>query len=435
MTQPISLKGMRPSSKRTIATVQSEGWPSKIANTETWLTLTVRTATATNWAPVGHEIMSKDFCLSGNAKPQLPASRSLQNLQVLKTSSRALELKSPTCAFKFDLIDARMLRWDFQGQDVIFPGLGPQLTFWRAPTDNDNGGGGQAGDWKGQRIHQMEYDVRDVHHHVNPQTGVYEIITETWIAPPVLYWGFRTKIKYSFLRDGKLLISVNAKPEGYYSGTLPRIGFEFGLPKEFTKCEWFGLGPNQTYRDMKDAGNLGIWNQTVDTLNHMYEMPQETGNHTETRWVKVTNERGNGIKAILRHDDSDQTCMHDHSNNTERKSTHSRKRSSVSSALDNWEYVQKEMPDATKATPESTHEEQQQQRPIGFDFALSKYTAAELTRAQHPHELQESECVNFRIDAEHYGLGSASCGPDTLDKYQLKTREFNFSVCLEPIRG
>ena len=62
---------------------------------------------------------------------------------------------------------------------------------------------------------------------------------------------------------------------------------------------------------------------------------------------------------------------------------------------------------------------------------MSKYTAEDLDQAQHPHELRGSKGVNFRIDDDHHGLGSASCGPDTLEQHKLKMREFVFTVILE----
>lgn len=89
-----------------------------------------------------------------------------------------------------------------------------------------------------------------------------------------------------------------------------------------------------------------------------------------------------------------------------------------SSPLDEWEIV-------------GHLKDQSVEKRTGFDFAVSKYTAADLDQAQHPHELKGSKGVVFRIDDEHHALGSASCGPDTLERYQLKMRTFDFTVTLE----
>ena len=160
---------------------------------------------------------------------------------------------------------------------------------------------------------------------------------------------------------------------------------------------------------MKQAGRIGIWKNTVDEMNHMYEMPQESGNRTETRWVKVTNERGIGLKAIL------------HRNGT----ASSRQLKSADgdepphSPLQNWAVINESLKEGSVRS--------------GFDFALSRYSAADLDQAQHPHELKGGDGVVFRIDDDHHGLGSASCGPDVLDQYRLETKDFDFAVSLEPI--
>jgi beta-galactosidase len=39
--------------------------------------------------------------------------------------------------------------------------------------------------------------------------------------------------------------------------------------------------------------------------------------------------------------------------------------------------------------------------------------------------------VVLRLDAEHHGLGSGSCGPRTLDEYSLLAEKFEFEVLLQ----
>ena len=418
---------MKPSQEKSVTRIKSSAYEaSRPTSGETWVTVSLRMAKRTAWAPAGHEIASKDFCVHPCSTPIFPSVRGLQH-PLIKETARTLDIKTSSCQIGFDLLEARLNVWNFRGKDVICSGSGPRLTFWRAPTDNDNGGAGQADDWRGHRLHQMTEEVRSVHHTINSSTGALEILVESYIAPPVLGWGFKTKMKYVIHSDGKILLSVSTATRGSSPGTLPRVGLEMSVPKEHTHCEWFGLGPGQTYRDMKSAGKIGIWKKPLSEMAHVYEMPQETGNHAYTRWAKVTDEAGTGLKAVLRHDERPFDAA-----GSDHDSTHTHK--SNQSSLDKWEHVDPEL-------GSSTQQEQAQEilngRPTGgtgFDFAVSKYTALELDRAQHPHELRESEGVNLRIDAAHYGLGSASCGPDTMEKYKLKTRDFYFTVSLEPLQ-
>lgn len=338
--------------------------------------------------------------------------RKLQNPNI-RAEGRTLEVSAATFSLTFDQIQARITSWSYKGLDLVFE-HGPRLTFWRALTDNDRPG--QAGDWQSHRLDAMTYAVRSVEHRLSRDSGALEIITKSRIAPPVETWGFETTTTYTVHGDGKLLIHVHAIPQGSAPGTLPRVGLEMVLPGDRTYTEWFGLGPGQTYRDMKESGELGVWKRQVEDMMVLYDMPQENGNRTETRWVKVTNERGNGIRAILQR--GSVSTQERPPSNANTDATNGPFDCSPGSPLELWEVVQQQ--------------KDQGMRVPSFDFAVSKYTAAELDRAQHPCELQSSDGVNFRIDDDHHGLGSASCGPDVLDQHQLKTREFDFTVSLEP---
>jgi hypothetical protein len=55
-----------------------------------------------------------------------------------------------------------------------------------------------------------------------------------------------------------------------------------------------------------------------------------------------------------------------------------------------------------------------------YDWAASRYSAAELARARHPHELVASpDTVYWRLDVEGGGrVGTGACGPGMADKYQ-----------------
>ena len=318
----------------------------------------------------------------------------------------------------FDRIQAKILKWSYKGQDLICQDAGPRLTFWRAPTDNDKPNAANV--WRGWGLNHMMHEVRSVKHGINEESGALEIFVKSWIAPPVLAWGFETRTTYTIHGDGKLLIHVHASPKGSAPGILPRVGFEMLLPEDREYAQWFGLGPGQSYKDMKESGKIGVWKRSLKDMMVNYEMPQENGNRTETRWVKVIDERGIGVKAALQHNQSDSTLHSKASKAVGNDATKVARPQTPPSPLQAWEMV-----------PQPHQQDMQTASRPGFDFAVSKYTAADLDQAQHPHELQGSEGVVFRIDDDHHGLGSASCGPDTLDQYQLKMREFNFTVSIE----
>lgn len=349
--------------------------PKLPSNAEIWLRLSFRYRSQSSWAESDHEIAWAQFPLRRHETLSLPHLGSLLDPK-LQHKGSLLQLSGPTFAFSFDRIRAKVQEWRYKGQNLIAGHGGPQLTFWRAPTDNDRSR--TSGTWKGYGLHRMTHEVRSVKFQVN-DLGALEIRVESWIAPPVLAWGFQTSTTYIVHSDGKLLIHVHAVPKGQAPSLVPRVGLEMLLPQDRSFAQWFGLGPGPSYRDMKEAGKIGVWKRSVDDMMVIREMPQENGNRTNTKWVKVVNEEGIGLKAVLYHDEP----------------------------------------------------EQQAKTKTGFDFAVSKYTAQDLDQAQHPHELVGIDSTLFRIDEDHHGLGTGSCGPDPWEQHRLKIRKFEFWVSLE----
>lgn len=377
-----------------------------VSQSETWLRIKLLTRQKLPWAGVNHEIAWADFRLDG-----AEGETSLQPAK-LRESRSPLQTSGPRSAITFDTILAKVVGWCYKGVDLILEGAGPQLTFWRAPTDNDKPFAAKI--WRDHGLHMMTQQVRSVKHQRREDIGSFEIIVESWIAPPVLAWGFETTTTYTSPSEGRLVIHVHAVPKGTNQpGILPRVGLEMMLPEDRNVAQWFGLGPGQSYRDMREAGKIGIWERGVDDMMFNYEMPQENGNRTETRWAKVMAENGIGIKATLQRgqEEGDAPLR-------KARTPNSDSGDQPSSPLDDWEIVHQ-----VKAQPV--------EKRTGFDFAVSKYTAADLDQAQHPHELKGSKGIVLRIDDQHHGLGSASCGPDTLERHQLKMKTFDFTVTLE----
>ena len=60
------------------------------------------------------------------------------------------------------------------------------------------------------------------------------------------------------------------------------------------------------------------------------------------------------------------------------------------------------------------------------------YSTADLEACRHPYELTRLDEVKLNLDYAQSGLGSASCGPGRLEKYQLKAEETRFSLRLRP---
>ena len=138
---------------------------------------------------------------------------------------------------------------------------------------------------------------------------------------------------------------------------LARVGTLFELDGSLSDLVYFGTGSHESYPDRK-IGRIARYVSTVAAQYIPYVRPQENGGHAGVRWFEVTNTAGNGLRFEMA------------------------------------------KPAQVSVTPNRD---------------------AELADATHDVEVEACGNTVVHIDAAHRGVGTASCGPDTLDKYIIKT--------------
>ena len=144
---------------------------------------------------------------------------------------------------------------------------------------------------------------------------------------------------------------------------LPRVGLEVALVPGFERLSWYGRGPWDCYPDRLRAARLACYASTVSGQYVPYVMPQEHGHHSDTRWLELSSPAAN-----LR---------------------------------------------IESASP--------------FGFAARHHSDSALFAAKHTTDLLEDPRTWLYLDHAHRGLGSASCGPDTLPRYLLNRPAYRFS--------
>jgi beta-galactosidase len=65
--------------------------------------------------------------------------------------------------------------------------------------------------------------------------------------------------------------------------------------------------------------------------------------------------------------------------------------------------------------------------------SVTRYTADDLDRATHHEELVPRATAVVHLDAAHRGLGTASCGPDTLPQYLVRPGTHRWAWALGPL--
>jgi beta-galactosidase len=137
---------------------------------------------------------------------------------------------------------------------------------------------------------------------------------------------------------------------------LARIGVVLETVPGLEQVEWFGRGPVETYPDRRRAGAVARYRSTVMEMYVPYVRPQENGGRNAVHWIELSDGSGRGLFLAF-----DRPCQ----------------------------------------------------------VSATHFRAADLATAKHDVELAPRPETIVHIDVAHRGLGTASCGPDTLPEYRV----------------
>ncbi len=100
------------------------------------------------------------------------------------------------------------------------------------------------------------------------------------------FLGYETS--YTFFKNGEVKINVKSKIiKEMIDLFLPRFGFEFILNKQNDSFTYFGYGDGESYNDMYYHTKMGLYNSCASNEYVAYVMPQEHGNHYNTKYLKM----------------------------------------------------------------------------------------------------------------------------------------------------
>ncbi|KAK7397900.1 hypothetical protein QQX98_012735 [Neonectria punicea] len=258
---------------------------------DSFLELNFSLKEGTRWAKAGSEIAWLQIPITVATQSGITESASVVTID--KVAQTLLEIKSYKSQWTFDLVRGRLASWSKDCIPVLH--TGPALTIYRAPTDNDVGVGE---DWAEKEVRHARPHIRSVSWSVGASTGTAQIQCLQRVAPVCLEWSIDTTTQYTFC-GSQVLIEVSGKPKGLnVPATLPCLGLTLSLVPGFDTATWFGRGPGESYKDKKHAQRFGQYSKPIDQLSYSYEYPQESGNHTETRWVQFDSSgTGTSVKA------------------------------------------------------------------------------------------------------------------------------------------
>lgn len=100
--------------------------------------------------------------------------------------------------------------------------------------------------------------------------------------------------EWTIYADGTVVCQSVLLPRGNPLELL-RLGYEFQFPANLGNVAYYGRGPEENYADRKSGMPLGVYKTTAKDSFFPYGRPQDCGNHEDTRWVAVTDDKGQGL--------------------------------------------------------------------------------------------------------------------------------------------
>ena len=329
--------------------------------------------------PVGAEVWLVLNLATAHDLPWTAAGTQLGFGQVqLRAESRDLLVRAGamagSSARSWAGVSATPVELDDEGL-LVHPALagGPRLSLWRAPTDNDRIGA-MAARWDDLGLPSIPRALIGIE-----RDGSGTVVRAEYCpsrGAPIRHRQVLTGVSIGD-RTGVLIEETVEIPAGL--DDLPRVGSVFETVPGFSWSDWFGSGWAETYPDRCAAGEVGWFSTAADSWYTPYLRPQENGGRHAVRWLQLSDAEPPSSKPAVVRSSSRRLGVH----------------------LD-------------------------QPRQV----SVTRYRAADLAAATHPDELVAQPGYVVHVDAAHRGLGTASCGPDTLPQYLFGPGSYRWSYLL-----
>ena len=271
-----------------------------------------------------------------------------------------ITLKASNFTYAISKKTGLFTKLQYAGRDYLNHPM--ELNIWRAPTDNDMY---IRAKWENAHFHEAytrAYKVETIQN----RYGVI-VMSHVGVVAPTVQKILDVELVWKVESSGRITASMEVSKDAEFP-ELPRFGVRVFFNKNLSEASYYGMGPQESYRDKHRAAGHGLYRSAVKDLHEDYIMPQENGSHFDCDYVELYNGRY-GIAAV-------------------------------------------------SETP--------------FSFQASNYTQEMLAQAKHNYELEESDSTVLCIDYALNGIGSNSCGPEVLAAYRFDEKEFQFGFTLVP---
>lgn len=299
-----------------------------------------------------------------------PATRTVRRLgaPVAEESGAQLIVRMGSVECRFDRSHPGAVAVGCAGEVLLHNG--PRLTLWRAPVDNDG-----IKLWSGQeakplgRWRALGLDrlvERPLGFSVRRAQGVLIISTAARASGRGRWEDVTFRTSFRFDPAAGLVVRHRVEFGADDLTDIPRVGCTWDLAADCSRIAYHARGPHENYPDRKSSAHPGLYELHPLDESLPYVMPQEFGLRCDCRSLELHFRR-----QLVRLD-----------------------------------------------------------FPGPLAFSALPYRAADLTAAFHGAELKRRRHAVLTLDAAHRGVGTGSCGPDTLEAYRIRRRVHEWTTVL-----
>ena len=354
----------------TIVTLDLSEADAVSADTEVFIHFVVTQREQTLWADAGYVVAEEKLQVKEAQKPMFDLNQ-WADFEDLTVEEKSTEIVVSTSKFQavFNKNSGTLSRYTYNNIQMVNKPL--RLNVFRLPTDND-GGNKRAESWDNMGLSKLSVKG------TGAECTKSEDGKSVRVAMSSVYTGKNNTsfdVQLDFLVGSNGVIMVNSFIRPSSEGVvIPKMGFRLEMPESMEQLSWFGRGPWDSYVDRKEACLPALYKSTVTAQREDYIKPQEHGTKQEVRWIALSDENGNGL-AFVAPDQMAASAVH--------------------------------------FRPEDNYTDRN-------------------NRAKHIYQFKSCANTIVSLDALTRGLGNASCGPDVMDKYELKAANTAFSFFLMP---
>ena len=332
---------------------------------EFFIRFSVKTKEDQPFMPAGTEIAHDESKLEWPSAPLEP----LVKEKPVQFNSNNASVYNEDFSVTFDKETGGISSFVFKGKELLKGEI--HDNFWRAPTLNDEVDSWALPRWKKAGLQKLTSKTGGLH---------FERLDDYTVSinASVEYYDGRGQLQIvvnkAYLIDGEGNIIITNRVEPMETVTsFPKIGMQFRVPRDYRKVTYFGKD-TENYPDRDASGKMGLYKVDALSLFEQHVVPQDNGNHSDTRWLALMDDGGTV-----------------------------RDESQIGLFI-------------TMSEP--------------FNFSIYKYDDDNLTAARRINQLEPKDFLTVNVDYKQAPIGTATCGPGVEEKYVLGNQVYEYTVLL-----